>query len=148
MARSGKEKERKLALELYVSTTKTQKEIAAMVGVSENTLTKWVRDGGWEDLRTAKQSTVAEVTRNMVEIHRQRTEQILEEIRAGSTTRYGDELLKMAQAIEKMAGEMSLSHYLQVLEEFMASIPTNDGAFRRKMAEYQAAFLTKKAHGK
>jgi transposase len=147
MARKGKEKERQLARELYTQTSKNQKDIAALVGVSENTLTKWAKEDHWEQLRAARMSTPAELVNNMVEIHHLRTQQILVEIRSGSQHKFGDELLKMAQAIEKTQGKTHVAHYLQVLSELMAFIPSSDTSFRQKMAEYQSRFLTEKAAG-
>ena len=141
----AKTKERKLAEELFATSTRTQKEIAEMVGVSENTLTKWVAEGGWEKLRAARLSTPAAVIDNMVEIHLLRTQQILAEMRAGTTNKYGDELLKMSQAIEKMKAKLSVGTYIQVLTELMAGVPATDRDFRRRMSEYQSAFLTSKA---
>lgn len=39
------------AKSLYVNEKLTQKELAARVGVSENTISKWVKDESWEKLR-------------------------------------------------------------------------------------------------
>ena len=43
-----KAKEREMAYFYYVTKGKTAKEAAMLVGVRENTLSNWVRDGGWK----------------------------------------------------------------------------------------------------
>ena len=39
------------AKSLFLNEKLTQKELAARVGVSENTISKWVNEGDWEKLR-------------------------------------------------------------------------------------------------
>lgn len=49
---------REYARTLYMTQpTLTQKEIAARVGITEQTLSRWVRTEGWEELRKASQFT-------------------------------------------------------------------------------------------
>ncbi len=140
-----KNREREIAKELFLQGGKTQKEIADMVGVTEKTVGKWVEDQKWGILRTARLSTPTEVLNTIMEIHRLRTEEILEEVRAGKGSKYGDELLKMSMAIEKLQGHTSLSTYIHVLSEFMLYVGGKDHKFRAQLADYQSTFLNSKA---
>jgi len=141
-----KDKEQILAKELYLAGTKTQKEIAEMVGVTEKTLSNWVDAGNWETIRAARMSTVAEVATNVIAIQKARTAEILASIQAGGdTNKYGDELLKMAMALEKLQGHTTLTTYIQVLQEFMGFVGGKDHKFRAQLAEMQSAFLNQKA---
>lgn len=140
-----KDKERTLAQELYLTGKHTQKEIAEFVGVTEKTIGIWVEGGNWEKMRAARHSTPAQVVGNLIEIHKARTEQILEAVRNGSTDKFGDEMLKMAQAIEKLQGATSLSTYIGVMQEFMGFVGNKDHKFRAQLADYQGAFLNHKA---
>ena len=142
-----KDKEREVAKELYLQGSKTQKEIAQLVGVTEKTVGNWVEAGQWELLRAGRMSTPRQVITNMVEIHKQRTEQILAELAAGGTNKYGDELLKMSMAIEKLQGHTSLTTYIGVLSDFMGYIPLNETGLRAQLALYQSKFLNDKATG-
>lgn len=45
---------KQLALALYLSDTLYKKDIAKQVGIAPNTLTKWIRDGKWEDIKAIK----------------------------------------------------------------------------------------------
>lgn len=140
-----KDKERTLAQALYQSGQYTQKQIAGMVDVTEKTIGIWVEGGHWEKLRAAGQSTVSQVVSNLIEIQKARTEQILDEVRGGSKDKFGDEMLKMAKAIEQLQGDISLSTIIQVLQDFMGFVGSKDHAFRGKLAEYQSQFLNLKA---
>ena len=140
-----KDKERTLAQELYLTGQHSQKEIADMVGVTEKTVGVWAEGGHWEKMRAARHSTPAQVVGNLIEIHKARTEQILEDVRTGSKDKFGDEMLKMAQAIEKLQGATSLSTYIGVLQEFMGFVGTKDHKFRGQLADLQSQFLNHKA---
>lgn len=140
-----KDKERNLAQALYLSGQYTQQQIAEMVGVTPKTIGIWVEGGHWTKLRAAGQSTVSQVVSNLIEIQKARTEQILEEVRGGSKDKFGDEMLKMAKAIEQLQGDISLSTIIQVLQEFMAFVGDKDHKFRAQLAGFQNEFLNKKA---
>ena len=144
-----KDRERALAEELYIQTGKTQKEIAGMVGVAEKTVGNWVEAGKWDTLRAGRNATPSTTAANLMEVMKVRTEQMLEEIRTGGTTRYGDELLKISKVIEQLQGQTSISTYIQVLQEFMGFVGSKDHKFRSQLADYQSAFLNQKAgtHG-
>ena len=62
MATSKKELEKTKELaRLYYLNGDTQKLVAEKVGVSRVTINKWVNDGGWDALRTAKSITRKEL---------------------------------------------------------------------------------------
>lgn len=51
------EKLRQMAYRYVIEQGKTQKEAAAILGVAENTMSDWAIEGGWKDLRKARQSS-------------------------------------------------------------------------------------------
>ncbi len=140
-----KKSERVLAQALYLSGKYNQKEIAGMVEVAEKTVGIWVEGGHWEKLRAAGQATISQVVSNLIDIQKARTEQILDEVRGGSKDKFGDEMLKMAKAIEQLQGDISLSTIIQVLQDFMGFVGNKDHTFRGKLADYQSQFLNHKA---
>ncbi len=140
-----KDKERTLAQALYLAGHYTQKQIAGMVEVTEKTIGVWAEAGHWDKLRAAGQATVGQVVGNMLEIQQARTAQILEAVRGGSKEKFGDEMLKMAKAIEQLQGDIGLSTVIQVLQEFMGYVGNRDHAFRGQLADYQSQFLNQKA---
>jgi len=64
MARQSKTKERLQAHTLYNETSKSQKEIAEIVGVTEKTVSRWAIDGGWENERNARLMSNDSIKRN------------------------------------------------------------------------------------
>lgn len=140
-----KDKERELAKALFIETGKTQKEIAAMVAVTEKTMSAWVEAGKWDVLRSGRVSTTTQAVANMQAMLQLRSEEILTDMRGGAATKYGDELLKISMAIEKLKGATSITTYIQVCQEFMGFVGSQDHKFRAQLAEYQSAFLNYKA---
>lgn len=142
---NSKTQERNLAQALYLTGLYTQKQIAEMVNVAEKTICIWVEGGHWEKMRAAKLSTTDQAVSNMIAIQNARSAQILEAINGGSTDKYGDEMLKMAKAIQELQGSISLSTYIEVLQDFMGFIGNKDHKFRGQLASYQSEYLNKKA---
>lgn len=54
----AKDRERRLAEELYIKQRKTAKEVAKLVHVTEKTLGRWVEDYGWKERRNADMSSL------------------------------------------------------------------------------------------
>lgn len=142
----AKTKEKATARELYIYTDKTQAEIAKMLGVSEPTLSNWAKEGGWEQLRTARRSAPAEIQRSLMEQLRIIAERNTAALKDGTySTGMADEQHKVAKTLEALSEDTPLHIQIQVLEQFMNSVPVTDKAFRSQMAAYQAAYLTQLA---
>lgn len=140
-----KDKERTLAQELFMTGKHTQDEIAKMVGVTPKTIGVWAEGGRWPDMRAALLSTPSQVAANLREAQKLRSQQIVDAIRAGGTDKYGDEMLKMAKAIEQILNATSLSTYIEVMQDFMGWVGSKDHKFRGQLADYQSAYLNHKA---
>ena len=76
------------ARHLYVEKCYTAKDVASQVGVSEQTIGKWVKDGGWKELRSAggldirkRSGNVESIINSMAEQRIQLEKQIQEEER-------------------------------------------------------------------
>jgi hypothetical protein len=54
----AKDKERRLAEEMFVKQRKTARDVARLVGVTEKTLGKWVDHFGWKERRSANMSNL------------------------------------------------------------------------------------------
>lgn len=84
--------ERQLAHEYFMSGM-IQKEIAEKVGVSAQTINKWIKVGQWDTLRAARTISRTELVNKMLT-------QINERLEAGDWT--ADEMIKATAAIEKL----------------------------------------------
>lgn len=58
----SRERKRELALEMYLNTDKTQKEICEIVGWTEKTFTENKEKGVWDALKGASTITAANIT--------------------------------------------------------------------------------------
>ncbi|MFD2787951.1 phage terminase small subunit-related protein [Hymenobacter rubripertinctus] len=140
-----KDKERELAKALFIETDKTQKEIAALVAVTEKTMTGWVAAGKWDVLRAGRMATTTQTVATLQTMLQLRSEEMLADMRGGGTTKFGDELLKISMTIEKLQGATSITTYIQVCQEFMGFVGSKEPQFRGKLADYQSQFLNLKA---
>lgn len=61
----AKDKERRLAEELYVKQRKTAREVAKLVSVTEKTIGDWVDKFGWKERRAAAMSSVKSGVENI-----------------------------------------------------------------------------------
>ena len=86
------DKERELA-RLYYMQGDTQKQISERTGVSAQTVNRWVREGGWEQLRAAKTISRKELVIKMLQ-------KINERLESDDWT--ADEIIKAAAAVEKL----------------------------------------------
>lgn len=64
----AKDKERRLAEELFVKQRKTARDVARLVGVTEKTLGKWVDQFGWKERRSASMSNLKAGIENINEL--------------------------------------------------------------------------------
>ena len=84
---------------LFVKENLTQAEIAERVGVSRVTVNKWVSDGGWDALRTAKSITRKELVAKIMK-------KADEKLENGDMS--ADEMAKLAASIEKIDKELTV----------------------------------------
>ena len=106
-ATSRLDKERELA-RLYYMQGDAQKEVADRVGVSAQTMSRWVRDGQWDTLRAAHTVSRKELVVKMLA-------QINQRLEDGDWT--ADEIVKAASAIEKLDKQTNI---VTVIEVFTA----------------------------
>ena len=107
MGKLENEQRRELA-RMYYLQGMTQKEIADKIGVSRNTISAWIKEGGWDSFRAAKTITRKELVYKMLE-------QINEKLETKDWT--ADEIVKAASAIEKLDKQTNV---VTVIEVFTA----------------------------
>lgn len=104
MGKLENEQRRELARMYYLQGI-TQKEIADKVGVSRNTISAWIKEGGWDSFRAAKAITRKELVHKMLE-------QINEKLESKDWT--ADEIVKAASAIEKLDKQTNVVTIIEV----------------------------------
>ncbi len=143
MADITNKQKKELARTLYLKERLTQKEIAQKVAVSQQTLSKWVREEDWEALRAGLTVTKDEQIRNLYRQVEELNRVILSrsEGERFATTAECDSLGKLAAAIRKLENDVGISDFVGVGIRFMEFIRRTDLAEAQKLAGYWDAFL-------
>lgn len=94
-----------------------QKVIAEKVGVSAQTITKWVNAGGWVEQRAAQNITRPELVNKLLRTVDKMIEAVNDSDDPDAANGLGDKLAKFAATIEKLDKHTSI---VDVIEVFMA----------------------------
>jgi hypothetical protein len=94
---------------VYYMQGMLQKDIAAKVGVSTVTLTRWVAKGNWDKLRAAKTITRKELVNKMLT-------QIDEKLESREWS--ADEISKAAAAVEKLDKQTNIITIIEVFSAY------------------------------
>lgn len=94
-----------------------QKVIAEKVGVSAQTITKWVNVGGWVEQRAAQNITRPELVNKLLRTVDKIIEAVNDSDDPDAANGLGDKLAKFAATIEKLDKHTSI---VDVIEVFMA----------------------------
>lgn len=115
------EERRARARRLYMSG-ETQKEIANLVGVTENTVGNWVKRFGWEEERSQQANTTENLARTMMEAAKEVSQLIIDKIRDGgkdvditAITKCADNLVKVMAAAERISKVITKDMIIDVL---------------------------------
>lgn len=131
-----KAEQKELARELFASTKKSQKEIAALVGVTEKTLGAWKAEGHWEASKKARAATPDKAIAKILEVLYSRLE--ADDIKA-------DEIAKLVASIEKLRPDKkSIVGFVNCFEEFLAYMVPIDTTLAQKFTIHTEAFLAAK----
>ena len=91
LVKLSNDEKKRLALDWYMHTEKSQKEIAEIVGVSQVTLSKWVNDGAWEEQKLLETASKGAAIKGLYK-------RLLDLTKEGSP----DDISKIAASIEKI----------------------------------------------
>ncbi|MDD7726246.1 MAG: phage terminase small subunit-related protein [Bacteroidales bacterium] len=121
---TGQQK-RDYAKHLYLTEPSIlQKELAERVGVSKNTISRWVTEGKWEELRasvvTSKATQLARLYRHLAELNDSVESRPPGERYVG--TRDVDTLTKLTAAIRNLETETNIADKIEVGKEFLAHV--------------------------
>lgn len=160
----AKTRERSIARNYYVDLGKTAKEISELIGVSEQTLTKWINDpkDNWKEQRLAKISNSAVRTDNLKQVINGLCDDRLaldyqlklavtakdsktEAILRTSIARVDDALSKWNKALQSLDKENKIpfSTYVMVMEELFKELNNYDQKLYIQSLDFQEVFINK-----
>lgn len=108
---------KEIAKTLYLNGT-LQKEIAERLGVSPQTIVKWVKADNWDTLRAARQVTRTELVNKTLASINQLLDNVLQSGDPDAMTGLGDKLSKLAGAIEKLDKKATVVDFIEAFIEF------------------------------
>ena len=115
MARQNIDK-KDVAKSLYLNGNFTHEEIADKVGTTRQTVSRWIKEGGWEELKASITITPAQIlsglNRQIVEINNNINER--EEGKRFATVAEADTLAKLASAIKKIEQDVGIADIVDV----------------------------------
>jgi len=126
---------------LYLQGDMTQKEIAAKVDISEQTLCKWVKIDNWEHQRT---SLIITKEAQLVLLYEQLAllNKNIKESDAGyATPSQADTLIKYSAAIRTLETDVSLADVISVASRVLNFIRGIDNEKAKEVAKYFDAFI-------
>jgi transposase len=145
MALTTKDK-KELALSLFLHSDQSQKELAARVGVSENTLSTWANDGGWKTLKGARTATRPQM---ITELYQQLT--LIKEAavdaqgkRRPMTHTEVQSVKMITKSISELDKKLAADTYMQVVEELMTWLFESSPEEAKRMLPRVDSFMAHK----
>ncbi len=146
MAALNNSQKKQWAQTLYLRENLTQLEIAERVGVSRVTVSKWVRDGKWEEQKAGitltRQEQVANLYRQVAEINR--TIATRHEGERFPNSKEADILGKLSAAIRNMEQETGIADIISVLTAFIEWLRPLDLDKAKEITRLADAFIKDK----
>lgn len=130
-----------------MSSDLLQKEIAEQVGVTQKTMSKWVTEGKWDEVREAQASTRQETIRGLLAQMNELNQAIAGRAQGERypTSKEADILSKLSRNISFLDKQVQLKDYVTVLSEELKFIKEQDLAFAKTLSDYQYEFLAQRA---
>jgi len=133
------EDKKAIAMELYMETDKSQKEICLIVGITEKTFTKWKNEGDWELLKQAQTITAKNIIANLY--NQAYTLSTADKVDA-------DKLVKLANTIEKLQNrKVAISHIINVFKDFTTFAFSENPELAKQINVLQKKFVESKVQG-
>jgi len=131
-----RDKKREMALDLYLNTDKSQKEICEIVGWTEKTFSDNKEKGNWEAMKGAETLTAQKI---IMKLYKK-----LDELTEGDLIS-ADALAKTAKVIEMLSNKRTtLSHNINTFKEFTTFLFAKDADLAKKVNKYQQEFINDK----
>lgn len=127
---------------LYMRGDIEQQEISRIVGVSANTMSKWVNDDSmnWKGKRRSMLLTKQEMLRRLYSVLDKLSQKMDTDENAGDT-KDADKLIKIATAIKTMETDANAAEAIEVFMRFNKYVLPIDPAFVNQANFYQDTFI-------
>lgn len=143
MAELTKEQKREYARTLYIRDNLTQVEIAERVGVTRQSIIRWMKSGKWEELKVGMTMTKEQQLANL---HRQVAELNNTILQRDKGKRYAtapeaDTINKLASSIKKMESDVGIADLVSSGLKFIEWLRNIDLGKAKDVTIYWDKFL-------
>ena len=116
---NNKSDQRKLAREYYLTTDKTQAEIAELVGVNQKTLSLWKQEEEWDLQKAATNITPRKTIAGFyMQLERMRLAiESREEGRNFPDSKESDVIMKISKSVKMLQKSLTLTDYINAFED-------------------------------
>lgn len=129
----SRERKRDLALEMYLNTDKSQKEICEIVGWTEKTFTDNKEKGVWDALKGASTITAANIIRKLY----LKLEDLVDADKIDA-----DALIKVTKSIEFLSNKkVTISQHINCAKEFTVWLFAKQPALAKDLNKFQKEFI-------
>ena len=131
---------------LYTKDSRTQKDIAATIGVSAKTINQWVADGKWDSIKKSLLKTKEE---QLKELYAQLDEFNIYIKNKAEGMRFpdskeADALKKITSACKDLESELGINTVIDVFIEFLNFLRPIDFIKAQEIADLQDEFIKRK----
>lgn len=140
MAELTNKQKKEWAEMLYIQGELTQKDIAAKVGTTEKTMSKWVNEGRWETYRKSMLNTKSEILRNLYNLLDKISKKLKEEDSIGDS-KIADMYVKYTAAINNLETETSTAQIVEVARLFVNWLQGIDPQFALQVLNHFDAYI-------
>lgn len=125
---------KELAEKLFIEDGLTAKEISTMVGVSEQTLSRWRKEGNWENKRNEFLAAPHKIKEVLMKE--------LKDIASGESSKIdADALAKVSKVIETLSSRTSIQVIFSVFKEFDNWMADQEPRLAMQFIEWHKRFL-------
>lgn len=140
----SKNQEKEYAKILYVNQKLSQKEIAERCGVSEKTISKWIKDGKWEDMKRSmiivKEEQLSDLYDKLATLNN-----YIKEFNGNMVSNKDvDTISKLTASIQKLEVETSIGEIIDVAKKIIDFVRQRDLEFAKKLTIYFDLFIQEK----
>lgn len=132
-----------LAKTLYVNGSFTQEKIAAKVGTTRQTVSRWIRDGAWDQVKASYTITpeqiLAGLNRQIIEINNKVNSR--PEGERFATVAEADTLAKLASSIKKIETDAGIADIVNVGIKFTNWLRQTDLDLAKRFSDLLDAFI-------
>ena len=125
---------------LFVQGDLSQKLIAAKVGTSENTLSNWVKEGKWNDLRKSMLISRQDSLRRLYNVLENMTK-VAEDDAQGGDTKLHDKISKCTASIRSLETDVAVADMIATAKLFIKHLQNVDMTLVERFTNEFDAFI-------